>query len=497
MDDRSRSIAATRAHEALAEAAGASPLSGRDEHTLSAQTAARVAQRIETHALKPGTRLSSIRAFAAEQGVSRSTVVDAYDRLIAAGYIESRRGSGFYVCARRERVAARVMDETRLAAGSAAPHATLDVVWLLRSQLRQAPAVDHPGAGLLPGDWLDAELVASSVRAVGRARGPWLLKYGEPEGYLPLREQLARRLGQLDIGATTAQIVTTAGVTQAIDLVARRFVAPGDTVFVEDPGWFVMFGRFAAFGARLVGVPRGPDGPDLAALASLLQQHSPKLFVLQSVLHNPTGTSMSAANAHQLLKLAERHDFTLVEDDVYGDLHGGRAGPPAARLAALDQLRRVVYVGGFSKTLAANLRVGFIAAHPDLAHNLTDLKALTGLSSPELNERVVARVLASGQYRRLIERIRAKVDLARARTARALEKMGARVLGPPDGGMYLWVDFGRDTNAIAAEASRQGILCAPGSLFSPTQLPSHWMRVSVATCLNPVAMRFLAESLQR
>jgi DNA-binding transcriptional MocR family regulator len=279
-------------------------------------------------------------------------------------------------------------------------------------------------------------------------------------------------------------------------LVARHFIAPGDTVFVEDPAWYLMFGRFAAFGAKMVGVPRGLDGPDTTVLANLLTRYQPKLFVVGSVLHNPTGTSLSAANAHRLLKLADEYGFTIVEDDVYGDLHPGRNSSSCMRLASLDQLKRVIYIGGFSKTLAASLRVGFVAAHPDVAAALAELKMLTGLTTPELTERVVARILAEGQYRRHLERLRAKLDAARDRTARALEKMGVKLFAPPDAGIFLWGDFGRDTNAIAAAGAEQGILCAPGSLFSPTQLPSTWMRVSAATCLNPAAMRFLAQAMQ-
>ncbi len=225
-----------------------------------------------------------------------------------------------------------------------------------------------------------------------------------PEGYLPLRQQLVQRLAYADIHAEVAQIVTTNGVTHAIDLVARHFIAPGDTVFVEDPAWFVMFGRFAAFGAKIVGVPRGLDGPDIGVLANLLTRHQPKLFVIGSVLHNPTSTSISAANAHRLLKLADQYGFTIVEDDVYGDLHPGRG----LRLASLDQLRRVIYIGGFSKTLAANLRVGYIATAPEIAQPIADLKMLTGLTSSELPERVVARVLAEGHYRRHVDRLRAQ-----------------------------------------------------------------------------------------
>jgi DNA-binding transcriptional MocR family regulator len=467
--------------------AGASRLLPGAERTLAEQLAAWLRLRIDEHALKPGTRLPSIRRFAEQQRVSRSTVVEAYDRLIAEGSVESRRGSGFYVRARRgDRLPARA---TRAARAAAQP--PIDVVWLLRSMLRQSPASDHPGAGLLPTAWLDEQLVAGAVRAVGRSAGAALLAYGVPEGYLPLRQQLSQRLAQAEIGVAPEQIVTTQGVTQAIDLVARHFVAPGDTVFVEDPAWYVMFGRFAAFGARVVGVPRGLDGPDTTLLANLLTRHQPKLFVVGSLLHNPTGTSISAANAHRLLKLAEEYGFAIVEDDVYGDLHPGRG----LRLASLDQCRRVIYLGGFSKTLSANLRVGFVAASPELAPQLANLKMLTGLTTPELTERVVARILAEGQYRRHLDRLRGRLDAARDRTARALEKMGAKLFAEPSAGVFLWADFGRDTNAIAVEASSEDILCAPGSLFSPTQLPSTWMRVSAATCLNPAAMRFLGRSV--
>jgi DNA-binding transcriptional MocR family regulator len=459
----------------------------KQDHRLPAQLAARFAQRIENHALRPGTRLPSIRDCAEESRVSRSTVVEAYDRLIAAGLIESRRGSGFYVRMRAAKLS------QRRAVAHTLPGTVLDVSWLLRAQRRQSPGSEQPGAGLLPENWLDHELVSAAVRGVGRSRGSWLLKYGSVEGYLPLREALSTRLAVNGISVSPEQILTTAGATEAIDLVARRFLAPGDTVFVEDPAWFVMFARFAAFGARIVGVPRGPDGPDLAALESLLAREKPKLFIMNSVLHNPTGSCLSATNAARVLELATRHDFMILEDDIYGDLSGRHA----VRLAALDDGRRVIYVGGFSKTLAASLRVGFVAAHPALARELRDIKALTGLSSPELCERVVTRVIVERSYERMLEAVRVKLDDCRTRTYEAIVRMGAKVVGPPPGGMYLWADFGRDTNELATAGSREGILLAPGSLFSPTQLPTTWMRVAAATCLNEAAMKFLARSMQR
>jgi len=462
-------------------------LEPKQDHRLPAQLAARFAQRIETHALRPGTRLPSIRNCARESRVSRSTVVEAYDRLIAAGLVESRRGSGFYVRLRANKIA------QRRNAAHPLPGTVLDVSWLLRAQRRQSPGSEQPGAGLLPENWLDHEMVAAAVRSVGRSRGSWLLKYGAVDGYLPLREALATRLAHIGIGAPAEQILTTAGATEAIDMVARRFLAPGDTVFVEDPAWFVMFARFAAFGARIVGVPRGSDGPDIAALESLLAREKPKLFILNSVAHNPTGSCMSTLNANRMLELATRHDFMIVEDDIYGDLQG-RHSP---RLASLDDGRRVIYVGGFSKTLAASLRVGFIAAQPALIRELRDIKALTGLASAELCERVVARIIVERSYERMLERVRNQLDDCRQQTAEHLRRAGAKIAGPPGAGMYLWVDFGRDTNELATTGSREGVLLAPGSLFSPTQLPSTWMRVAAATCLNDQAMKFLVRALQR
>lgn len=462
-------------------------LQTKQDHRLPAQLAARFAQRIETHALRPGTRLPSIRKSALESRVSRSTVVEAYERLIAQGLVESRRGSGFYVRLRQASTA------RRRAVMHTPPASVLDVSWLLRAQRRQSPGSEQPGAGLLPENWLDHEMVAAAVRGVGRSRGSWLLKYGPVEGYLPLREALTTRLAHIGIEAGPDQIVTTAGATEAIDMVARRFLAPGDVVFVEDPAWFVMFARFAAFGARIVGVPRGNEGPDIAALESLLAREKPKLFILNSVLHNPTGSCMSGPVATRIIELAHRHDFMILEDDIYGDLQRSHA----PRAASIDDGRRVIYVGGFSKTLAANLRVGFVAAHPVLAQELRDIKALTGLSSSELGERVVARIIVERRYEKMLESLRSRLDDCRARTAEALVKMGAKIAGPPTGGMYLWADFGRDTNELATAGSREGVLLAPGSLFSPTQLPTTWMRVAAATCLNEAAMKFLGRAMQR
>lgn len=449
-----------------------------------------IQSRIDDKFLRSGSRMPSIRQFAELYQVSRFTVVEAYDRLVARGVLESRRGSGFYV---RE-LAPMGNPPPRIA--QAEPTAEqLDVVWLVRNLFRQNPAQKMPGAGVLPNGWLDGDLVANAIRAVSRQNTALLLQYGTPQGFLPLRQQLQLKLAELEIAAAPEQIVTTAGVTQALDIVARHFLRPGDTVFVDDPGWFLMFGMFVAMGAKVVAIPRLADGPDIVQLAKLAALHKPRLYVINSILHNPTSTSLSAPKAFQILKIAEQHDFHIVEDDIYCDMHPGSAVQSATRIAALDQLQRVIYLGGFSKTLAASLRVGFIATSPDLAVRLADRKMLAALTTPEIGERVVYKILSEGHYRKHVDRLRVKLDGIRDKSVRQLERIGMRVDIQTTAGMFVWADAGCDTNVLAEAGMAQGILVAPGCLFSPSQLPSTRTRINISALSDPGILKFFEREM--
>ncbi|ASU38178.1 GntR family transcriptional regulator [Herbaspirillum sp. meg3] len=470
-----------------------------------------VQSRIDDKLLRTGARMPSIRQFADLHSVSRFTVVEAYDRLVAQGFLESRRGSGFYV---RERspVAGNAATGTVLPLrsnngysgneygladnGSPQPQ-QLDVVWLVRNMFRQMPPNKMPGGGLLPPDWLDGDLIGNGLRSVGRQNQSLLLTYGTPQGFLPLRQQLQLKLAELEITAAPEQIVMTSGVTQGLDIVARHFLRPGDVIFVDDPAWFLMFGSFAAMGAKVVGIPRLADGPDIAKLAELAAVHKPRLYVINSVLHNPTSTSLSAAKAFQILRLAEEHDFMIVEDDIYCDMHPGAGVQAATRIAALDQLQRVIYLGGFSKTLSANLRVGFIATSLELARHLADRKMLSTLTTSEIGERVIYKILSEGHYRKHAERLRNRLNSVRDKVVRQLERVGLDTGLATASGMFIWADAGCDTSVLTEKAMAQGFLLAPGSLFSPNQLPSTKMRINVASMADPGIWRFLDEELGR
>jgi DNA-binding transcriptional MocR family regulator len=464
-----------------------SPLSHDAPLPLVEQITGFLRTRIDERHLRAGTRMPSIRRFAEDNGVSRFTVVEAYDRLVAQGYLESRRGSGFYVRERPQPV--RRAPEPREPATT-----RIDVVWLLHHLYagNDGREVVLAGSGCLPETWLDEEMLHAGLRALARREPSALTGYGTPRGYAPLRDLLQVYLAELEIRAAPDNIVLTAGASQALDLVARYFLQPGDAVLVDDPGYYVLFGRLAAMGMRPLGVPRTAAGLDVARLDALAKEHKPRLFMTNSVLHNPTGTSLSAADTHRVLRLAEAHDFHIVEDDILADLHPGRAH----RIAQLDQLNRVIYVGSFSKTLGAGLRVGFLAAHPDLARDLTAQKMLASLTTPELGERLVYQVLSDGYYRKHVDHVRARIARAIEPAIRNLERAGLTLLHEPAAGMFMWAHAGesRDAESLAAAAERAGIILAPGSLFSPSQARSPWMRFHVAYAGSPKLAKFF-ESL--
>lgn len=458
--------------------------------SLTEQLAARFAERIGQRLMPPGARLPSVRECARRHGVSPTTVVAAYDQLLARGLIEARRQRGFFV--REPRPAARA------AVGAATPPraqpAPVDATALIRGMFHRpegAPAA--PGLGTLPPQWLDLPLLHGALRrALAQGAGTQALEYGEPAGDARLRGALSARLADFGVPANAAQLVTTMGATHALDLVSRSVLQPGDAVLVDEPGWAIEYARLTRLGMRLLPVPRGPQGPDLDAMRALAQAHRPRLYVTVSVLHNPTGAMLSLAHAHQVLKLAEAHDFAIVEDDTYAHL----APPHAPRLAALDALQRTFYVSGFSKILSPGWRVGFVAAPTRWVERLIDTKLLGSLTTPSLMERAIALCLEQGSLRRHAERIGTQLDAARARSVRLALEAGCRFASEPQG-LFGWVDVGADTERLAQTMFDDGWLLAPGSLFHATPRPTTLMRVNFATTQEPRFWKALARARDR
>lgn len=441
--------------------------------SLTEQLADRYADRIRQRLLAPGARLPSVRECARLHGVSPSTVVAAYDLLLAQGLVQARKQRGFFV---REPLAPR--NDARSSPPASAGPGPINASALIRGMFHRVSDKPQPGMGVFPPDWLETEFMPAAVRRmVGtRALNDASLHYGEPMGDSGLRRVLSQKMAAHSVHAQPEQIITTVGATHALDIVSRTLLRPGDPVLVEEPGWAVEFARLAALGMRVLPVPRGPDGPDLDVMERLAEAHRPKLFVSVSVLHNPTGYSLSPGCAHRVLQLAQRFGFHVVEDDTYSHL----APEHATRLCALDGLQRTIYVGGFAKILAPNWRIGFLAAPPSLVEVLLDTKLLSTLTTPALLEKALAHCIEHGQLRRHAERIRVRLDAARARSTKLALAAGCRFVAEPMG-LFGWVDTGVDTDALAQRLLDDGHLIAPGALFHAARAPSTLMRINFAT----------------
>ena len=447
--------------------------------SLTEQLANRFAERIKNRLLASGARLPSVRQCAVQQGVSASTVVAAYDQLLAQGLVEARKYRGFYV--RNTAVAqsrkAQAAPES-IASGAPLLHNPINATALIRGMFHGVSSKPQPGMGVFPPDWLQTTFLAAAVRrhTGAKALNDFSLNYGEPAGDSGLRHALSKKLSSINVHAAPEQIITTVGATHALDIVSRTLLRAGDYVMVEEPGWAIEFARLNALGMRILPVPRTAAGPDLDVMARYCEQHAPKLFVSVSVFHNPTGLCLSPGSAHRVLQLANQHNFHIVEDDTYSHL----APEHATRLSALDGLKRTIYVSGFAKILAPGWRVGYLAAPPDLFERLLDTKLLASLTTPALLEKALAWCIDPGQLRRHAERIRLRLDAARTRSARLALSHGCTFAAEP-AGLFGWVDTGVDTEMLAQRMLDEGYLIAPGALFHATQQPSTLMRINFAT----------------
>jgi DNA-binding transcriptional MocR family regulator len=456
------------------------------ETSLTMQIVAGIIVEVEEKRWRPGARVPSIRAFAQAHGVSTFTVVEAYDRLVAQGVLVARRGSGFYMSERRLGAPQRTAEklDEKVTNG-----------WLVRNFLGASEGAIHAGAGWLPETWFDSEGIARSLRQLA-AHPEHLLGYGHARGFDRLREQIVRQLGEYEIETDVGGVMTTLGANQALDLVIRQFTQPGDVVMVDEPCYSDLLVALRMRDVETIGIPMTPTGPDITAMETAFETHRPRLYFTNSRLHNPTGASYSSAAAYKVLKIAERYDCLIVEDDVSADLVQGAH----FTLASMDQLKNVIYVGSFSKTIGAGLRVGFVVADHDVLEGLLYQKLVSGMSTPTVTERLVSAILAEGHYRKQTEQLRDRLAAAQEKTCRRLEASGFDVFCEPRSGMFVWAKPGgieMDSSVLAERALEEKILLAPGRLFFAGRMKTGWLRFNVAHCNFDRLYAFLAEATAR
>jgi GntR family transcriptional regulator/MocR family aminotransferase len=423
--------------------------------------------------LAPGTRLASTREIAAELGLSRNTVTNAFDQLLAEGYVEAQTGSGTYV-------SKSLPDELLNTRAVPSAHVRLERKGRGLSRRGEALAkmrlkVDCPAAGAVrpfrvgqPA--VDAFPFQTWQRIVTRH---WqrpqrsLLGYGDPAGYAPLREAVAAYVGAARaVRCAPEQVIIVAGTQQAIDLVARVLLDPGDVAWVEEYGYPAARGALAAAGARLVAVPVDEEGLDVARAAALAPEA--RLVYVSPSHQYPLGVTLSLGRRLALLEWAARAGAWVVEDDYDSEFR--YAGRPLAAMQGLDTTGRVIYLGTFSKVLFPSLRLGYMVVPPDMVDAFTTARALVGWCSPAVDQAVLTDFVNEGHFARHIRRMR---SLYAARQGALVEAAGRELGGllevsPSAAGMHLvgWLPEGVDDREAARAAAQYGVHTQPLSYFA-------------------------------
>lgn len=357
--------------------------------------------------MRSGARLPSTRGLAAELGVSRNAVAEAYDQLWSEGYLERRHGSGTFVATNlclpeSQRPAAN-------GANSALSQRGRTLVDITTSHSPNFPRAFSPG---LPS--LDPSLLTSWFQASARVRKrvtAELLSYGDSAGYRPLREAIAARLGPArGVHCVAEQVVVTAGTQQALSIAGQLLIDSGDAVWVEDPAYPGAAAALESAGARCIPMPVDADGlnfsgRDTAGRDTAAGPPPAKLAYVTPSHQYPLGVTMSLPRRLELLRWAARSHAWILEDDYDSEFrYDGRSLPA---LQGLDRAGRVVYFGTFSKTLFPSLRIGYVVAPPTLAPAFAKAVEIAGHGPPLLDQSVLHEFIDSGAHSRHLKRVRA------------------------------------------------------------------------------------------
>jgi 2-aminoadipate transaminase len=452
-------------------------LDPRSDVPLYRQLYQQLRKHISSGSFRRGERLPATRELAGSLGVNRATVSAAYALLESDGLIDGHVGRGSFV--RGDAPAAPLNWEQMLPppAPEPAPPAPPGAISFTNSR---------PAEDLFP----ISAFRESCLEVLAEPRLASILQLGSPHGYPPLRHALLDLARESGVAREGDDLLVTSGCQQALDLLARVLIRPGDTALIEDPVYPGLRNLLAAAGARLAGVPVGPAGIDMEALEREARAVRPKLVVVTSNFQNPTGATVPAAHRAAILRLARELRFAVIENDIYGELrYRGEAVPS---LKKLDEGGETVLVRSFSKITFPGLRVGWLIGPKSLVARLAEAKKLADLHTDQLAQAVLLKFLATG---RLAEH-KARVLSAGAERLRAVIAACERSLPAgteftrPEGGMNLWVRLPAplDAGALLDRAHREGAAYLPGSYFEVSRRAPEALRLSFAG-LAPEAIR--------
>jgi GntR family transcriptional regulator / MocR family aminotransferase len=450
------------------------PLNPRSPAPMHRQLYDGIRNAILSGALPPGTRLPATRALAADLGVSRTTVMAAFDQLLTEGYIEGRHGSGTYVSRLLPEELLQAESKMRAAPGRAADPPQLSnrgqvlaAAFSSFAQLGHTPRAFELGSPAL--DEFPVETWSRLVARRCRASLPELLGREESSGYRPLREAIAAYVGTARaVRCSAGQVIVVAGSNRAIDLIVRVLLNPGDQAWVEDPCYPQARAAFLSAGGQVVPIPVNEEGLDIDA--GLARCPEARIAYVTPSHQYPTGVTMSLRRRLALLEWASSRSAWVLEDDY--DSEYRYVGRPLASLQGLDRQGRVLYLESFSKVLFPALRLGYLVVPPTLVGVFSAAQASLGGSPPSLEQAVLADFITEGYFVRHVRRMRTLYAERQGALLRALQRELAGMLEVPafESGMHLlgWLPEGTDDRTLGERAAKAGVAVRPLSAFYAT-----------------------------
>jgi 2-aminoadipate transaminase len=433
---------------------------------------------VNTGELRLGDRLPASREFAVQLGVHRTTVANAYAELESEGLISGHVGRGTFICGETE--------PRKIPTALHRPPLNGELRWeslfandrgeeALSRLTQAAPRGSISFALARPAtEFFSIEDLRNCSNAVWRSEGLEVLQYGSPDGYPPLKDALVSMLRGEGYEAADENLLITDGCQQAMDLLCKAFLRPGDTVLIENPTYSGTLAILAGAHVRAVGVPvkteSGPGmtpGVDVSAIEAVLMQNRVKVIVLTPDFHNPTGTTLPVAERRRLLELAARFQVPIIEDHIYARLRA--RGERVPSLKHLDRSNLVIQIDSFSKIAFPGLRIGWIVAPANVIDRLRLVKQATNLHTGQLGQAILAEYMRRGHLTRHLECTRKAYS---ARLAALEHVLGRQMpLGTkwtrPEGGMSVWVELppGFDANELLIHARERGVVFSPGRYF--------------------------------
>jgi 2-aminoadipate transaminase len=347
-------------------------------------------------------------------------------------------------------------------------------------KVTERPEIISFAGGMPAPELFPVEAIAEAHRRVFAEEGPQAMQYSTTEGWRPLRQWIARRVAQRGIQVDADNVLITTGSQQAIDLVAKIFIDPGDEVIVENPCYLAALQSFSGFEARFVTIESDDDGMRTDQVEAALARSRPKLIYIVSEFSNPKGTSLSAERREHLIELAQRYEVPIFEDDPYSELR--YMGTPPLPLAAYDRDGWVIRASTFSKTLSPGLRIGWVTAGEAIIQQLIIAKQAADLHTSTVEQRAVARLLESFDYDGHIARLRAAYGERCLRMRRAIEEYfpAGTKWTRPEGGLFLWVELPEQMRAhdVFEEALEEKVAFVSGDGFFANEPRHNFMRLN-------------------